>query len=206
MTDHQSAADSAAPTKMPPGRRQRLLGLATTVAVAVTVGLLHSGPAEGAGATGPTPYQRQLRAQTQEPAGNPRTGADPGRQRQGSLAAAASRRQGTGPRSDHPATGVRTGSVVRQPPPAGTPGVTSGGCVLGYGVPGAQCLPARGPGDTPLTCTYVVTLFPAGVRVAGTDRLRLDTDRDGVGCGPGDAGVPPPAGRRPSALPHHHHD
>lgn len=191
-------------TGMTGGRRGRLLAVGSALAVTIGVSLVQSGPAQGdARASGPTAYQRQLVAEVQDGAGAPRTGSDPARQRQGSLAAAASRPQGTGLRSTRPATGVRTGSVVRQAPRPAIPGVTSGGCALGYGTAGAQCMPARGPGNTTLTCTYVLSLFPDGIRVTGPDRLRLDTDRDSVACGPRDAGVPPPAGRR-SPVPHAH--
>lgn len=186
-------------TRMSPGRWARLTLLLAAVAVALVVPLL---PAAGARDTAPPAYQRQLTAQVQDPAGAPRAGRDPARRQQGSLAAAAGRRQGAGTRVAVPARGVRTGRVVRQAPPARTPGVTSGGCAVGYGRPGDQCLPARAPGDTAVTCAYVRTLFPVGIPVTGADRLRLDTDRDGVACGPRDAGVPPPAGRPPS----HSHD
>lgn len=188
-------------TAMTPGRWARLLSFAVLLAVAVIAPLLPRGTAEGAVADKPTAYQRQLTAQVQDAAGAPRAGSDPARQRQGSLAEAAGRRQGAGTRTDRPAAGVRTGTIVRQAPATRAAGVTSGGCAVGYGTPGVQCLPARGPGNTALTCAYVRTLFPAGIAVTGVDRLRLDTDSDGVACGASDSGAPPPERRPP-----HQHD
>ena len=188
---------------MTPGRRVRLTGVAAAVLVAVVAPLVHTGAAEGAKTDGPAAYQRQLTAQVQDAVGAPRAGSDPARQQQASLATVAGRRQGPGLRTSTPAAGVRTGRIVRQAPPAKTAGVTAGGCAVGYGQPGVQCLPAHGPDSTTLTCAYVQTIFPAGLAVTGVDRLHLDTDRDGVACGPGDAGVPPPA---PGSSSHRHGD
>lgn len=187
------------------GRVLRLGGFAAAVAIAVLVPLVHTGSAEGARADPQPPYQRQLTAQVQDAAGAPRAGSNPATQRQGSLAAAAGRRQGPGTRTDRPAVGVRTGKIVRQAPAAAEAGVSRSGCAVGYGRPGAQCLPARGPNDTTLTCAFVRTLFSAGIAVTGTDPLDLDTDRDGVACGPRDTGIPPPVTRPPSVRDHPHH-
>ena len=73
------------------------------------------------------------------------------------------------------------------------------GCMKGYGDPG-QCLPLVSPAqqrmpemDHPWTCAEVRVLFPDGVEVRGgptgkKDTLGLDTDSDGVACGPRDRG------------------
>ena len=65
--------------------------------------------------------------------------------------------------------------------------VLSNGCAVGYGTPGAQCLPAKGPDDTTQTCMSVMDIFPDGVKVTGTDWLELDSNQDGVACDAGDA-------------------
>lgn len=200
--------DDAVRTPMPLGRRRRLTAFVGLVGVVLVSGLVGGGSAEGAREGGRTPYERQLQTQVQDAGGAPRAGVDPARQKQSSLAAAAAQPVGTGRRAGVPARGVRQGTIVRLPAEKvlGDPrrtGVISGGCVLGYGTAGAQCLPARGPGNTALTCAYVVTLFPVGIQVTGVDRLRLDSNRDGVACGPRDAGGPPPTARRPSV---HQHD
>jgi hypothetical protein len=67
-----------------------------------------------------------------------------------------------------------------------TTGHLVSGCVTGYGDPGAQCLPVKGPNGVKLTCAYVVKIFPHGVAVLGKDTLGLDANADKVACGPGD--------------------
>ena len=69
------------------------------------------------------------------------------------------------------------------------------GCLNGYGEPG-QCLPRLSPAQArmpdmhhPWTCAEVRVLFPDGIAVTKPkEKLGLDTDGDGVACGPGDAG------------------
>lgn len=161
---------------------------AVLVAAGVLLVLVLDGQAPAAGREGPTPYQRQLQTQVQDGAGAPRAGRDPARQPQTSLAQAAGRPHAT------PATGrgTRVTTPRRAGPLLGDPGksgVLSNGCALGYG-DADQCLPARAPGNVPMTCAHALTLFPEGVPVRAKDRLRLDTNRDGWACRDGDAGVP----------------
>lgn len=66
------------------------------------------------------------------------------------------------------------------------------GCMKGYGKPG-QCLPLQSPAqlampemDHPWTCPEVRELFEGGIEVWDRDPLGLDTNGDGVACGPGD--------------------
>lgn len=72
--------------------------------------------------------------------------------------------------------------------------VNSAGCLLDYGQ-GVVCLPAVPPDaadmgmdevSMPWTCTGVRVLLPNGIKVNGKDVLRLDSNKDGVACGPGD--------------------
>lgn len=168
---------------------------AAAAAVALTVlaaGLLLLPGSASAGGGDPrlTPYQRILRAEVANPDGSPRKGRDPAVQRQTSLAAAASRpNAGPGGRVRTPAAGL-PGRTVRRPAPSPAAGTVVAGCATGYGTPGDQCLPLRAPGNRPMTCTYVVRLFPAGIAVTGKDTLGLDGNRDKVACGPGDRDVP----------------
>lgn len=76
-------------------------------------------------------------------------------------------------------------------------GTGNGGCVVGYGNPG-QCLPVVPPShaahaahdmDVSWTCEELRTLFVEGITVQrGKDSLKLDSNKDGVACGKGDAG------------------
>ncbi len=64
------------------------------------------------------------------------------------------------------------------------------GCHLDYGEPG-QCVPTAPPhaghgGPMTWTCAALRPYFPDGVAVVGEDSLALDSDGDGVACGPGD--------------------
>lgn len=70
------------------------------------------------------------------------------------------------------------------------------GCVVGYGT-GGECLPVTPPShaahtdhsmEMAWTCAEVRTLFKDGVSVSkGKDKLKLDSNKDGVACGTGDA-------------------
>ena len=202
------------------GRRKRLVRLVVLLQLVVAVSALvalrpdRSDAAPG----GPPPPPDALRAVVEDPAGSPRAGHDPAAQTQAGLAAAAARpgasrpaAAGPGPAASGPGSGP-TPVRVRSPrlpeqvlPNVRTSGVTSGGCAVGYGRPGAQCVPARAPGNQPLTCAYLVTLFPDGVSVVGRDQLSLDPNRDGVACGPGDPRTPGPPGPPGTPAPTHAH-
>jgi hypothetical protein len=102
---------------------------------------------------------------------------------------------------------IASGVVMRDPEPAPTfdPGSgPTGGCVLGYGENG-QCLTVVPPShaehpdhhdgtdiSTFWTCSEVTQYFADGIVVNGAaknvDRLGLDSNNDGVACGPGDTG------------------
>ncbi len=173
-------------------RRLAVLGAGVAaVAAAAAVVLAPAGAAPAAGPQGLTAYQRQLQAQVQHPDGAPKAGRDPARQRHVSLAEAAGR---PNPGPARPATGRGTpvtsgrGADATLKDPR-TTGVLSSGCVTGYGTAG-QCVPARAPGNRPMTCGYLHTQFEGGVAVTGRDRLGLDTNRDGLACADGDRGVP----------------
>jgi hypothetical protein len=163
------------------------------VAAIVAFLTLSVGSADAAWRLGLYAYHCVLRWQVEDSRGAPRTGKDPARQRQTRLAAAASAPHGSGTWGGPPARAVTGGTARRRArrvlaDPKAT-GALASGCALGYGAAGAQCVPARSPGNRPLTCTYLVTQFPHGVTVTGPDRLHLDSNRDGVACGHGDRGV-----------------
>jgi hypothetical protein len=174
-------------------------GAAVLVGSMVAAG---SGSAATQAQQGLSHYQEVLRSQVQQPDGAPSEGRDPARQKQTGLLSAAQRPQGPGLRGRPPAADVESGghhhpaslpsSVLQDPKKTG---VLSSGCALDYGRQGVQCLPARAPGNKPLSCAYVLTLFPDGVVVSGRDRFGLDTNRDGVACDRGDREVPD--GHRP---------
>ena len=165
--------------------RWRWVGIGP-VAVALTVGLAATASAV---VIGETPFQATLRASVENRSGEPRI--NPASVQQTSLADAAAGRHGAGARTDKLARGVTLGRVERAPnlPRPDQTGTTSGGCLIDYGVPGAECLPARARGGGAVTCAYVVSVFPKGVAVTGRDRLGLDSNGDGVACGSGDRGA-----------------
>lgn len=76
-----------------------------------------------------------------------------------------------------------------------TESAKAGGCVIEYGQAG-QCLPTQPSakiarhhhGTTTWTCSLVRETFPDGLklRMPPADPLGLDTNRDGLACGPGD--------------------
>ena len=120
------------------------------------------------------------------------TAADvhPANQRQTTLVAAASQASGQG--VGRPAAGI-TGDAdhTRSPVDPGdvlSPTAARGGCTPGYGN-GGQCLPTRPPsadGAAPSntwTCAAVRDIFPTGIATTD-DPLGLDTDGDGMACGP----------------------
>lgn len=113
-----------------------------------------------------------------------------------SLAEAASKPHGIGARDLKP-----QGKPAKANPAPGRPKkeadgatVNISGCIVGYGDAG-QCLPAV-PGSAaemgmsriqmPWQCPEVVLTFPNGVKVTGKDVLKLDANKDGIACGPGD--------------------
>jgi hypothetical protein len=184
---------SARPRMRPRGRRRgrRLPSawIAALASVALIGGVLGGG-ADAAKQVGVSAYRAILQSEVDNAAGGPRNGHDPSAMPQGSLAAAASARNGVGTWGIRPARGVKGGSAIRKPgqvlPDRRAEGVTSGGCLIAYGEPGGQCVPARAPGNRPLSCDYLVRLFTDGVRVRTADPLGLDRNRDGIACGPGD--------------------
>jgi hypothetical protein len=165
------------------------------VAIAITGFMaLFVGGADAAWRLGRSAYYCILRSEVQDSRGAPRTGKDPALQRQTRLAAAARAPKGSGTWGGAPARSVGSGAPRRRAAsvladPKST-GALASGCAVGYGAAGAQCVPARRPGNRPLTCTYLVTQFPDGVTVTGRDRLHLDPNHDGLACGHGDRGVP----------------
>jgi hypothetical protein len=137
-------------------------------------------------------YKQELKSAVDKPNGAPRDGRDPASQGQNSLASAASKENGAGLRTDKPAANVKGDNgkhvhphdVLADPK---TDGTTSGGCIIGYGQAGAQCLPTNGD-HKKITCDYVRKYFPNGVAVTGDDSLKLDKNGDKTACGNGDNG------------------
>ena len=138
-----------------------------------------------------TPFQASLRATVENANGEPRI--NPASVTQTSLAKAAAGKNGPGARTDKLAREAKFRKIQRpaELPSVKETGVISGGCLVDYGAPGAQCVPARGRGGGALTCGDVVAMFPDGVRVTGRDRFGLDSNGDKTACGPGDRGAPP---------------
>src|SRR5690554_5918693 len=92
-------------------------------------------------------YQHQLRSQVDTASGAPRSGRDPASQKQTSLSEVATKPVGSGQRVEKPAANVSGGKKRVNPakvlPDTKKTGVLASGCLLGYGTPGEQCLPAR---------------------------------------------------------------
>lgn len=90
-------------------------------------------------------YQQQLQAEVDTTTGAPQDGRNPAAQTQTSLAYAASQANGPGQQVDTPAANVVGDTSHKVDPASVLPdtkdtGVLSGGCLLGYGTPGAQCV------------------------------------------------------------------
>ena len=166
-------------------RRWVLVALAVAASTAIAVAASAS---EIVGSE--TPYQASLRATVDKANGAPRV--NPANVRQTSLAEAAAGKHGPGTRTNKLARDAEFRKIQRPAPPPKVKetGIVSGGCLVDYGTPGVQCLPAHSRGGGPLTCAYVRSIFPDGVPVTGRDRFHLDSNGDGTACGPGDNGVP----------------
>lgn len=141
------------------------------------------------------------------PDGSPRAGADPADQpHPSSLTRVAQRGRPSDVEDDRVNTGkaplakdVRGTARKVLPSEVLDEESRRGGCVKGYGQPG-QCLPKQPPAQRAehaghgapaalrkWTCTDVRLLFKDGLQVDRADRLRLDSNKDGVACGPQDA-------------------
>jgi hypothetical protein len=164
-----------------------LLAFAVLVCMWVVMGFIT--PAESARQSEEA-YKQELKSAVDKPNGAPRDGRDPASQGQNSLASAASKENGAGLRTDKPAANVKgdngkhvhPNEVLADPK---TDGTTSGGCIIGYGQAGGQCLPTNGDHKN-ITCDYVRKYFPNGVAVIGDDSLKLDKNGDMTACGNGD--------------------
>jgi hypothetical protein len=142
-----------------------------------------SSPAATNKATSPKSedYQRELLGAVDTTVGTPQNGRDPASQPQNSLASAASKPEGPGQRVAKPAANV-SGSHDHHDVSAKQTGVTSGGCIIGYGNAG-QCLATTGH-DQDITCEYVHEKgFHHGLAVTGDDHLHLDKNNDKTACG-----------------------
>lgn len=130
-------------------------------------------------------HKRELIGAVDTSVGMPQDGRDPAAQPQNSLASAASKPEGPGQRTAKPAANV-TGSHDHHASPSTQDGVTSAGCVIGYGKPGEQCLPTPGKGKA-VTCDYVHSKgFHDGLVVTGDDKYNLDKNNDKTACGHSD--------------------
>lgn len=127
----------------------------------------------------------QLKSQVDTTAGAPVSGRDPSIQIQTSLAAAASTPGGLGQRVTKPAANVVGAPRHIDPatvlPDSKKTGVLVSGCLLAYGTPGTQCVPAQAPNNQPISCNFVRMIFPKGVKIGGTDSLKLSTG-NGMAC------------------------
>ena len=90
-------------------------------------------------------YQQQLQSEVDTTAGAPMDGRNPATQTQTSLAYAASQATGPGQQVDKPAANIVGDSSHKVNPTSVLPdtkntGVLSGGCLVGYGIPGQQCV------------------------------------------------------------------
>lgn len=130
----------------------------------------------------PEAYRKELQSQVQTANGAPINGRDPADQVQTSLASAANAQDVIGKRVLKPAAKI-VGTVRHTDPTSVLPDtkkthVLASGCLLGYGVPGVQCVPAKAPNNQPLNCNFIRTVFPNGVKILGTDYLNLGQGSD----------------------------
>jgi hypothetical protein len=157
-----------------------LLALSATIAILLKTHFQSS----GASIT-PAAYRKQLEAEVETSTGAPINGRNPANQLQTSLAKAASMEDDIGMRVAKPAASV-IGTVRHTDPATVLPNtkvthVLASGCLLGYGVPGAQCVPAKAPNNQLLNCNFIRTIFPNGVKILGTDYLSLGQGTD-IAC------------------------
>lgn len=116
---------------------------------------------------------------------------DPASRPQQSLSMAAAQPVGNGQRVNKPAAGIVGDHQHHVDPLSVLPdvkktGVFAGGCLIDYGDPGVQCVPAYTVAQKPVTCAAIRKLFPNGVKVTGIDRFNLDSNGDSIACGAGD--------------------
>lgn len=172
-------------------RRLVPLGVGMVAALALASAGLVVAPGESDASIRSLSWLDDLRARVETPRGAPQPGRDPASQRQRRLSSAASEARGNGRRVAMPARSVR-GDRTRRVTPAQVfgaireRGLSAAGCFVDYGRPGAECLPAHAAQGRVVTCVGVRAHFPNGIVVSGTDRFRLDRNRDGVACGRGD--------------------
>jgi hypothetical protein len=143
-------------------------------------------------------YQQQLQSQVDTTTGAPIDGRNPASQTQTTLAYAASQPAGPGQQVDKPAAAV-TGTEKHVDPTSVLPdtkntGVLAGGCLLGYGVPGAQCVQvgkvaaAQAAGSTlnlsslPLTCDPNGQQALQGIQLISTNLINPSRPSDKAAC------------------------
>ena len=135
-------------------------------------------------------YKEQLRQQADDDTGAPQSGRSPSNQLQTGLSDAASQPNGTGTRTDTPASGLTGSTDNHHDAPANNSqetGINSAGCYIDYGIQGQECLPAHAATNGTLTCSDVRNHgFPDGIKVTGTDRFKLDKNGDKIACGAND--------------------
>lgn len=170
--------------------------LMVCLVVIVLAGLHMHGSAKGA-PQNTQPYQEQLRSQVDTDNGAPRDGRNPASQTQTSLAYAASQPAGPGQRVEKPAAAV-VGTHKHVDPATVLPdtkktGVLASGCILGYGTPGSQCIPA-GKVDAakkssqtltaskPLNCDPNPTLSLQGIQLSSTDPFNRPASTGKAAC------------------------
>lgn len=133
--------------------------------------------------------QENLRQQVETADRIPRDGRDPASQQQNSLAAAASRDNGS-TLTDTEGTSSAGNGQPAKPSDVFTDssksGIGSNGCYVDYGIQGQQCLPAHAAHNGSLDCGGVRKHFPDGIRVTGTDRFKLDKNGDSIACNDAD--------------------
>lgn len=148
-------------------------------------------------------YQQQLQDEVDTSAGAPQDGRNPASQTQTSLAYAASQANGPGQQVEKPAASVVGNTSHRVDPKSVLPdtkstGVVSGGCLLGYGNPGAQCVQvgkvtaAQTTGvsgstslnlsSLPLSCDTNVKQALQGVQLNGIDPFSISTSNGKAAC------------------------
>lgn len=177
--------------------RSRFVSIMSMLCAVSMVGvfLIFSGSASSGGndhiKQTPTAYKQSLKDQVDTANGEPRSGRDPAGQQQTSLAMAASSEHGSGMQTDTPAAGLKGSNrgAVSPSQVYGDPSKTrinDSGCYIDYGIQGQECLPVSIAMDGMVMCSDVRTEFPKGLKVVGKDWLGLDTNHDGIACGPND--------------------
>ena len=176
--------------------RSTRIWIASLAAVTSLVVWLCLGGADAATRVGLSASQLVPLSRVDNAEGGPPAGRDPAGLRQVSLAEAARGPNGIGTWGVKPARGVKPGTALRRPgdvlPHRTATGVTSGGCLIGYGDPRGSMRSRSQPGrpTAHLQLSDLAVPHRRPRRTRRSPAARQQSRRPGVRARSGDTGVP----------------